>query len=129
MPPISRRVSGMRPLHLALLGDEALAHAEEALRLARAQRQRAGEAWSLHLLAEVLGRVSAADASSWPRALSACLEALGRAEALGMQPLAARCHEMLADLWECSGDAHRSRAAHAAAAAIHDELARLGARA
>src|SRR5262249_45711489 len=73
--------------------EEALAYAEEALRLARAQRQRAGEASGLHLLAEILPRVDGEAAGR--RALAASLDALAHAEALGMRPLVARWHETL----------------------------------
>jgi tetratricopeptide (TPR) repeat protein len=100
---------------------DALTHAEEALRLARAQRLRAGEAWSLHLLAEVLGRLDG-DEAAGRRALSACRDALARAEGLGMRPLAAQCQETLGTLLERTGDLDRARAARAAAAALRREI-------
>ena len=94
--------------------EEALAYAEEALRLARAQRQRAGEASGLHLLAEILARGDAGEVAG-RRALAACLDALAHAEALGMRPLVAQCYETLGALWERAGDADRAHAARAAA--------------
>jgi DNA-binding SARP family transcriptional activator len=101
--------------------EEALAYAEEALRLARAQRQRAGEASGLHLLAEILARSDAGEAAG-RRALAACLDALTHAEALGMRPLVAQCHESLGALWERAGEADRARAARAAATELCQTL-------
>ncbi|PWU17830.1 MAG: hypothetical protein C5B48_15485 [Candidatus Rokuibacteriota bacterium] len=95
--------------------NEAHAYAEQALTLARAQRQRAGEAWALHLLAETLANLDGGEGISRSRAIAACLDALARAEALGMRPLVAQCHETLAVLWERSGEADRARAARAVA--------------
>ena len=102
--------------------EEALAYAEEALRLARAQRQRAGEASGLHLLAEILARSDAAGEAAGRRALAACLDALTHAEALGMRPLVARCHETLGALWERAGEADRARTARAAATELCQTL-------
>lgn len=107
---------------------EARAHAEEALRLARIYGQRAGEAASLHILAEVLARAEvpalAERRPGAPRAGAAtvCLDALARAESLGMRPLAARCQATLGDLWERSGDLEGAQRARAAAMALRHEL-------
>jgi hypothetical protein len=57
-----------------------------------------------------------------PRAAAVCLDALARAEALGMRPLAARCQATLGELWERSGDLERARHARAAAAELRQEL-------
>jgi DNA-binding SARP family transcriptional activator len=94
--------------------DEAHAHAQEALRLARLQRERASEGWLLWLLAEILSRTETRPGAGQSQALSVCLDALARAEALGMRPLVARCQEMLGDLWERAGDTERARAAREA---------------
>jgi DNA-binding SARP family transcriptional activator len=102
--------------------EEARALAEEALRVARAQRERAGEASALHLLAAALGRVNAGEATSRARALSVCLDALARAEALGMRPLVARCQETLEELWERAGNTDRAQMARVAAADLRREL-------
>jgi DNA-binding SARP family transcriptional activator len=101
---------------------EARAHVEEALRLVRACGQRAGEAWALQVLAEVLARAEATRLTRRPRAAAVCLDALARAEALGMRPLAARCQATLGELWERSGDLERARRARAAAADLCHEL-------
>ena len=101
---------------------EARAHAELAVRLTRACGQRAGEAWTLQVLAEVLARVEATRATRRPRAATVCLDALARAEALGMRPLAARCQATLGELWERSGDLELARRARAAAAELRHEL-------
>lgn len=102
---------------------EARAHAEAALRLARVSGQRAGEASALHLLAQILGRAEPLRLRGRPpHAAVLCLDALARAEALGMRPLAAHCHSTLSDLWERAGDLDRARHARAAAAALRREL-------
>ena len=106
---------------------EARAHAEEALRLARARGQRAGEAWTLHTLAMILGRAESVHATRRRRAAAVCLDALARAQALGMRPLAAQCQATLGDLWERSGDLDRARGARAAASALRRELLLAGA--
>ena len=102
--------------------EEARAHAEEALRLARAQRQRAGEASALHLLAAALGRVDAGETTNRARAISVGLNALARAEALGMRPLVVRCQETLEELWERAGNADRAHMARVAAADLRREI-------
>ena len=102
--------------------DEAHAHAQEALRLARVQRERASEGWMLWLLAEIIGRTETRPTAGQSRAVSICLDALARAESLGMRPLAARCQEVLADLWERAGDAERARAARDAAVDLCREM-------
>jgi DNA-binding SARP family transcriptional activator len=102
--------------------DEAHAHAREALRLARAQRERASEGWALWLLAGVLGRTEAEPPAGPSRAVSVCLDALTRAEGLGMRPLIARCQEMLGDLWERGGDPERARAARETAVGLCQQM-------
>jgi len=106
---------------------EARAHAEEALRLARARGQRAGEAWTLHTLALIFGTAESMRPAPRRRAAAVCLDALARAQALGMRPLAAQCQATLGDLWERSGDLERSRVARAAASELHRELVMAGA--
>ena len=59
--------------------------------------QRAGEALALQVLAEVLARTEATRLTRRPRAAAVCLDALARAEALGMRPLAARCQATLGE--------------------------------
>jgi tetratricopeptide (TPR) repeat protein len=94
--------------------DEARAHAQEALRLARLQHERASEGWLLWLLAEIFSRTETRPGAGQSQALSLCLDALARAEALGMRPLVARCQEMLGALWERAGETDRARAAREA---------------
>jgi DNA-binding SARP family transcriptional activator len=102
--------------------EEAHAHAEEALRLARVQRERASEGWALWLLADVLARTEPKPPVGPSRAVLVCLDALARAERLGMRPLIARCQEMLADLWERIGDTERARAARNAAIRLCQQM-------
>jgi class 3 adenylate cyclase/tetratricopeptide (TPR) repeat protein len=75
---------------------EARLHAEEALALSREQGAGGDEAWSLYLLAAI----DAGEAPASPKAASDYyLQALARAEALGMRPLIAHCHLGLGTLY------------------------------
>ncbi len=95
-------VKALRPMRLVLLGralvharrtDEAARVALETLEQARRQGARALEASALWLLAEVARLRMPADRAEMKRCLH---EAVAGAEALGMRPLAARCHLRLA---------------------------------
>jgi DNA-binding NtrC family response regulator/tetratricopeptide (TPR) repeat protein len=100
------KLIGAHALLLASLGEgylragrveEARRVADDALALAREHRERGNEAWSLHLGAEIALADSPPDASA---AGDRARAALALAEALGMQPLAARCRVLLARLPE-----------------------------
>jgi DNA-binding SARP family transcriptional activator len=88
--------------------EEARAHAEEALRLARAQHHRAGEATTLLTLGEIQERLDGPRPGGPSRGLALVVDALARAEALGMRPLAVRCHETLGVLWDRAGEMERA---------------------
>jgi DNA-binding SARP family transcriptional activator len=102
--------------------NEALRCTEDALALARAHKHRGAEVSALHMLARILTRGVETDPAALPRALSACTEALDRAEGLGMWPLVAGCKETLASLWECSGDRERATALRACARQLRDDI-------
>lgn len=87
--------------------------AERALMLACVRGERGAEAWARHLLGEVCARAGGADVE---RAEHSYREALARAEALGMRPLAARCHLGLGELYGRLGKVAAARAELAAAA-------------
>ena len=75
--------------------EEAVAHAQEALSLARRHGERNHEAWCLRLLGQIAsqrGPVDLEQADSYYRA------ALAMADTLGARPLAAHCHFHLGDL-------------------------------
>ena len=76
--------------------EEALALAERALALARAQQARGIEAYPLWLLGEIAARRSP---SERPQAEGLYRQALELADALGMRPLAAHCHLGLGTLY------------------------------
>jgi hypothetical protein len=69
--------------------DQAATHAREALDLAARRRDRAHEAYALHLLAEIAARRGRPDAETLYR------QARGAAHELGMEPLRVRCDAAL----------------------------------
>jgi tetratricopeptide (TPR) repeat protein len=88
--------------------EEARQCAEEALRRARAHKERGDEAWALRLLGDI-----AADREQTSEAEAHYRDALALAKALGMRPLAAHCHRGLGKLHQRSGalqDAQRELA-------------------
>ncbi len=95
--------------------DEAQALASRALTLGREHGQRGVESWGLRLLAEIAAQrdpPSATESEDYYR------QALGLAEALGMQPLAARCHLGLGELYRKSGAPEKARAELTTAAGL-----------
>jgi tetratricopeptide (TPR) repeat protein len=68
--------------------DDAVASAEQAIRLAVQYGKQGHEAWARYALGEVLARVEPLDLQPASRALD---ESLGLARKLGMQPLEAQC--------------------------------------
>jgi tetratricopeptide (TPR) repeat protein len=94
----SMNLMGGHSLLLAYLGEarllagrreDARQSAEQALTLARDHKERGYEGWTLRLLAEIAFR---SDPPDHALALEYGRRALAVAEALGMRPLAARCH-------------------------------------
>jgi hypothetical protein len=86
--------------------DDVHALASRALTLAREHGQRGVESWGLRHLAEIAAHrdpPSATESADYYR------QALGLAEALGMQPLVARCHLGLGDLHRKSGAPEKAR--------------------
>lgn len=93
------------------------------LDLARARKERGWEGWILRLLGEIHALAGAAGASL--AAASAgrhYRQALEIAEALGMRPLAARCHLALGSLHRRAGDPERARAHVATATTMLGEM-------
>jgi len=80
--------------------DEALAHVQEALSLARRHGERNHEAWCLRLLGQI---VSHRDPFDFEQADSYFREALALADTLGARPLAAHCHLSLGELLQRTG--------------------------
>ena len=66
-----------------------VANRSALLALARAQRERGNEAYTLHLLGEIAARCNA---PAIEPAEAFCQQALTLAEELGMRPLQAHCH-------------------------------------
>ncbi|HLI11334.1 MAG TPA: adenylate/guanylate cyclase domain-containing protein [Alphaproteobacteria bacterium] len=117
-----------QPFRLAQLGraylasDQAVAaksHAVKAEALASEQRDPAARAEALLLLGEIEFRGGGFDAA---RVADRYREALGIAEALGMQPLAGHCHRLLAEVASRAGDEARAAAAREAARAVYSRL-------
>src|SRR5262249_55289239 len=79
---------------------EALASAERALDLARRQRERGNEAWTMRLL----GELAVHGSPNVERAQGTYSEALVLATELGMRPLQAHCHLGLGKLCCRTGD-------------------------
>jgi class 3 adenylate cyclase/tetratricopeptide (TPR) repeat protein len=93
---------------LAGRGDEAWRHARQALDLARQQKARGDEALALHQLGVVLAHGALPDVE---QAEAHYQQALVRAEALGMRPLAAHGHRGLGTLYATTGHREQARAA------------------
>ena len=80
--------------------DEAHAHAQEAVSLARRHGERHHEAWCLRLLGQI---VSHRDPVDFEQAEGYYREALSLADMLGARPLAAHCHLHLGELLQRMG--------------------------
>jgi hypothetical protein len=81
-----------RGMLIARRAKEARDLAHRALEAARAHKERAHEAWALHLLGDVALRGECPDVETARRYYA---EALAVAEALGLQPLVAQCGGLL----------------------------------
>jgi tetratricopeptide (TPR) repeat protein len=92
---------------LAGHGEEAWQHASQALDLARQLKERGSEALALHQLGTVHAH---ADLPDTAQAEAHYQEALALAEALGMRPLQAHCHQGLGRLYRqtCRGEQARA---------------------
>jgi Flp pilus assembly protein TadD len=103
----SRRVAEFSEVYL-LTGqlEEASAHARETLTLARIHKERGSEAWTLRLLAKVAAHREPPDVE---QATAHYRQALALAEALGMRPLQAHCHNGLGKLYLKVGQVEQAR--------------------
>jgi class 3 adenylate cyclase/tetratricopeptide (TPR) repeat protein len=98
---------------------EALEHGAAALALTREHGERGREAWTLRLIGEIHTRHPAADLEAAERALG---EALALSQALGLRPLAARCHLGLGELHQRRARPDPAREELARAAALLREM-------
>jgi tetratricopeptide (TPR) repeat protein len=92
---------------LAGHGAEAWQHASQALDLARQRKARGDEAHALHQLGVVQAHTEPPDAA---QAEAFYQQALALAEALGMRPLVAHCHQGLGTLYATTGQWEQARA-------------------
>jgi tetratricopeptide (TPR) repeat protein len=95
--------------------DQALSLACEALALAREHGQRGVEGWGLRLLAEIAAH---RDPPSLTESEDYYRQARGLAADLGMQPLVARCHLGLGELYKRSRSLEKALAQLTAAAGL-----------
>jgi len=93
---------------LAGRGEEAWQHARQALDLARQQKDRGGETFSLHQCGVVHAHADPLDTA---RAEAHYRSALALADELGMRPLQAHCHRGLGTLYATAGQWEQARAA------------------
>jgi predicted urease superfamily metal-dependent hydrolase len=112
------RTIGVHPLLLAQLGeaylpvgriDEAGEAARQACELARKRSERGSEAWAMRLLGEIHAHRDPPDVES---AEAAYVEAMARAEELGMRPLVAHCHLGLGKLDRRTGKREQQAQEH-----------------
>jgi class 3 adenylate cyclase/tetratricopeptide (TPR) repeat protein len=99
--------------------DLAIDHARRALDLARECKERGHEAHAQVVLADALAASQEPDAAAVEGAYR---EALGMAGALGMRPLAARCHLGLGRLLARAGDEERARSVLRTAEQLLDSM-------
>ncbi len=92
--------------------------AEQAVALARAQRQRGWEAWAL----KVLGDVSSHAPAEAEQAEDAYRQALALATELRMRPLVAHCHFGLAKLYRQTNTQEQAREHHTTATTMYREM-------
>jgi tetratricopeptide (TPR) repeat protein len=117
MPYVSRGLASLSEGYL-LAGrpDEAISHAQRALKLAGQHKERGIRAWVLRLLGEIAAR-------RYPPAIEPAKEhyrqALALADELGMRPLVARCHLGLGTLYAKTGQQEQARAALATAIELY----------
>jgi class 3 adenylate cyclase/tetratricopeptide (TPR) repeat protein len=122
------RTLGGHALLLAQLGeaylpvgriDEAGEAARQACELARKRNERGSEAWAMRLLGEIHARQ---DPPNVERAEAAYVEAIARAEELGMRPLVAHCHLGLGKLSRRTGKEDQARKHLTTAMAMYREM-------
>jgi class 3 adenylate cyclase len=120
--------TGNHPLFLAYLGeahllagrrDDAITVAQRALDLAHRQKERGNEAWVLRLLGAIAAQGHPPDQVS---AEAHYLQALARADELGMRPLAAHCHLGLGKLYRAPPSASRPQEHLTTATALYREM-------
>jgi class 3 adenylate cyclase/tetratricopeptide (TPR) repeat protein len=116
----SLRVAWLGEAHL-LAGrpEAAVAVATRALGLSRVHGERGHEAWALRLMGEIASRRHPGDAET---AKASYEQALDIAEALGMRPLAARCHYGLGQVARRSGDRDAAQAHLGAATTLFRDM-------
>jgi tetratricopeptide (TPR) repeat protein len=85
---------------------EALAHAQQALELARTHKERGHEAWTLRLLGDIAMQ---RDPAACEEAATAYRQALSLAQELGMRPLQAHCHRGFGMLYVQTGQLEQAR--------------------
>ena len=95
--------------------DEAFSLAREALTVAREHGQRGIEGWGLRLLAEIAAH---RDPPGVTESEGYYRQAVGLAEELGMQPLVARCHLGLGELYKKTGEHENAKTELDAAAGL-----------
>jgi tetratricopeptide (TPR) repeat protein/MoxR-like ATPase len=91
--------------------------AEEALKLARAHKERGDEAWALRLLGDL-----ASDREQFSEAEGRYRDALALADELGMRPLVAHCHLGLGTLYRRTGDKAKARVHLTTATTMYREM-------
>lgn len=99
--------------------DDASSDAREALELARGRGERGWEAWALRLRGEA---EACRDPLDMEPAETAFRQALARAEALGMRPLAAHCHLGLGKLHRRAGNCQTAAEHLTVAAGMYREM-------
>jgi tetratricopeptide (TPR) repeat protein len=96
--------------------EEAHALAERALVHARAHQERGHEAYTLHLLGEI---VAQREPPQYEQAEAHYRQALALADELGMRPLQAHCHRGLGTLYSLIGQQAQARTELLAAIALY----------
>jgi tetratricopeptide (TPR) repeat protein len=99
--------------------EDALAQAERALALTRERGERGLEAWALWLLGEVTSR---RDPPELETAEGHYREALALADAVGLRPLIARCHNGLGKLYRRVGKRQDAQEHLATATTLYREM-------
>jgi len=100
--------------------DEAHAHAERILALARAHQAQGHQAYALRLLGDIAARREPPDVA---QAATHYSQAVALAEALGMQPLQAHCYRDLGLLYAATGRRESARTALATAVEMYRSMA------
>ena len=116
----SLRLAWLGEAHLHAGGvDEAQSRATEALALAVTHEEHGSQAWTLRLLGEIAVQCDPPGAEAAERHYC---EALTRADALGMRPLAAHCHLGLGKLYRRTGDRAKAAEHLTTAGAMYREM-------